>query len=152
VSLRARVLAWLSDRYRGEEPRNSDAAEDLPRTYTIRDYKDDTEYLTRTVFPRVFGVRPLLHRFHRPDADRHEHNHPWIWCFSVVLCGSYDEVRGGRERRVRFFNLLRHGDYHRIARLNGEVWTLFLAGRRVSSWGFKTERGHVDHQTYKEQS
>jgi hypothetical protein len=82
------------------------------------------------------------------------HNHPWEWCLSVVLTGSYAEVRldrgcdGEQDRVVRRFNFIRHGDYHRIAALRGEVFTLFLTGKRVSGWGFLTPGGHVPHKEY----
>ena len=157
----ARLLHWVQKRYeRGEfDPRteNSDSFGELPRTYVIRDYLTGDPYLTRTVFPRVLGVRPLLHRFHRPDMDRYLHNHPWTRCLSIVLSGSYDEERrswnGYRQtemqrRCVRFWNFISHGDSHRITRLRGEVFTLFLTGKRVSDWGFLTERGYVGHEEY----
>src|ERR1700692_2623605 len=54
---------------------------------------DGSPYLTRIMFPRIFGVRVYLHHFHRPDNDRHLHNHPWKWTKSFVLCGSYTEER-----------------------------------------------------------
>lgn len=152
--LLTRALVALQDRYRRPDAESNYG--ELPRTYVIEDYVDGEPYLTRTVFPRVLGVRPLLHRFHRPDGDRHLHNHPWEWCLSVVLTGSYAEVRldrgcdGEQDRVVRRFNFIRHGDYHRITELRGEVFTLFLTGKRVSDWGFLTEDGYVPHEDYKE--
>lgn len=117
--------------------------------YTITDYLDGSPYLTRVLFPRVFGLRPMLHRFHRPDGDRAHHNHPWRWAFSIILRGGYSEERrvddeselyGKAEtaiRRVRRFNFLSGSDFHRVTELHGpETWTLFVTGPRVQGWGF----------------
>lgn len=117
--------------------------------YTIADYIDGSPYLTRVLFPRLLGFRPMLHHFHRPDGDRALHNHPWSWAFSIVLRGSYLEERrldpeqvhgtgasplGTRE--VRRFNVLTAGDYHRVVELRGDVWTVFVAGPSIQEWGF----------------
>lgn len=69
------------------------AGEDDKRwAYTIE--TDGSPYLTRIILPwRIFGVRPYLHHFHRPDVDRWVHNHPWSWALSIVLAGSYEEER-----------------------------------------------------------
>lgn len=107
--------------------------------YTIS--TDGSPYLTRVLLPRIFGVRPMLHNIHRADDDRELHNHPWRWMLSIILSGSYDEERtdaAGRvtRRRVRWFNFITDRDFHRIAELHGHVWTLFITGPRVQSWGF----------------
>lgn len=48
------------------------------------------------------------------------------------------------EKKVRWFNFLRDTDYHRVTRLHGDVWTLFVSGPRTQDWGFLTEDGvHV---------
>ena len=49
---------------------------------------------------------------------------------------------------------IRHGEFHAIAGLDRRpTWTLLLVGPRRSGWGFATERGFVDEQTYqREQS
>jgi hypothetical protein len=119
-------------------------------TYVIADYRDGSPYLTRTVFRRLFGLRPLLHFFHRPDSDRHLHNHPWRWSLSIILRGSYTEERLGREgtRRVRWFNFITDRDYHRIQELHGEVWTLFITGRRTQGWGFLVDGQFVPWREY----
>jgi hypothetical protein len=107
------------------------------RTRTILDYLDGSPYLTRVRGPRLFGVRPMLHHFHRPDGDRALHNHPWRWAISIVLSGSYlEERRGGLLRVVSRFNLLRAEDFHRVAELRGDVWTIFVAGPECQQWGF----------------
>lgn len=161
-------------------------ARNTPGAYTGEDDKrwayvietDGDKYLTRIMLPwRILGVRPYLHRFHRADADRFPHNHPWAWAFSLILCGSYDEERidadgvdslrllraacggidsGTRDytlfstrRVVRWFNFLRDTDYHRVEKLNGDVWTLFVTGpRHGDDWGFLVEGKHVNWKTF----
>ena len=104
--------------------------------------------------------RVYLHHFLTPDGDGH-HNHPWRWSFSLILWGSYTEeyfdapgadVLGygarfsrARTRRVRWFNWLPPGRYHRIVALHGRVWTLFVCGPLTGKgWGFwMPGRGHV---------
>jgi hypothetical protein len=97
---------------------------------------------------RPFNV--YLHRIHLPDAERYLHNHPWKWGLSIVLAGSYTERKaierdptccddcqnGIRRRRVRFINFLTQNTCHAIDELHGEVWTLFISGPRVDTWGF----------------
>jgi hypothetical protein len=119
---------------------------------------DGSKYLTRVLFPRVFGVRVLLHHFHRKDIDRHLHSHPWKWTRSLVISGAYDEERLAHperegcldtiERTVTRFNKLDDKDYHRVTKLHGDVWTLFVTGPRCQDWGFLTDRGHVSWREY----
>lgn len=106
--------------------------------------------------------RIYLQQFHGPDDEGH-HNHPSRWSFSLVLWGSYVEERLNvltgeiTTRRVRWFNFLRSGDYHRIIDLKGEVWTLFFVGPTAlrddgepARWGFWIhDRGHVDWEVRK---
>lgn len=140
-----RFAAWAKAR----NPKTE--AEPKPRiwAYTIEDYIDGSPYLTRVLFPRVFGFRPMLHHFHRPDGDRALHSHPWTWAAALILRGSYteerllddEEINGTRTRRtqtrlVRWFNVLTKHDFHRVVELHGDVWTLFVAGEKTQGWGF----------------
>jgi hypothetical protein len=119
-------------------------------------------YMIRALlWGRLFGegkklCSGYLHRMYRPDADRALHNHPWRWAVAIVLAGGYTEERlkGGKviTRRMRpgRFNFLGPQSFHRITELHGkETWTLFIAGQRVSDWGFMDpERGLVPHKEY----
>jgi len=40
--------------------------------------------------PKIFGLRLVLHQFHRSDNDRHYHDHPWNF-ISWIIKGSYIE-------------------------------------------------------------
>jgi len=112
---------------------------------------------------RTGAWRARIHHFRGPDGSGH-HNHPFKWAFSIVLWGSYTEevlefvpcpvpwpkchlgrcicCQGTGEaakivaRRVRLFNWIPSGKFHRITKLHGDVWTLFITGPRITSWGF----------------
>lgn len=124
----------------------SDALVGVPRndhawTYTIRGF-DGSDYITRTLLPRLAGLRPLIHRIHREDADPYMHNHPWQTARFVILSGGYSEERKlGNSTQYRF---LRPGDinelnaetFHRVGHVEPNTWTLGLVGERVQDWGF----------------
>lgn len=83
-----------------------------------------------------------LHRFHRGDLDRELHNHPWRWSLSLILAGGYLEERRQGDRIVRrrlrpgAINWIGQDDFHRVDLTDGECWSLFVAGPKVSGWGF----------------
>lgn len=135
----ARLLAWIS----GRLPIRVIAIEH--DAYLLRYYVCGR--LPERYFP---GVKPrlgwlpsiYLHHFLRPDRDRELHNHPWKWALSFMLVGGYEEERRRADgvvvtRSVRFVNLIRHGDFHRVRRLRlHHAWSLIIAGPKVSGWGF----------------
>lgn len=122
--------------------------------------------------------RVYLNHFLAPDEPGH-HDHPSRWSFSIVLWGSYTEeilerhpdrlgmrgkpTAGVKTCRVRWFNWIPAGRYHRISALHpgpGAIgtWTLFFAGplrrdpvtRAARPWGWWVPgRGHVPWQTYR---
>jgi hypothetical protein len=92
-------------------------------------------------WPSRFGL--YLHRFHRGDSAFHLHNHPWGWSLSLVLAGGYIEERRQRDGSVTrrtlrpgHFNWIRGEDFHRVDLIESDAWTLFLAGPKLSGWGF----------------
>lgn len=101
-----------------------------------------------------FGT--FLHCFHRSDEDRDLHNHPWGTSVSVILYGGYIEERLVGDRIVRrvfrpgSINVIRKNDFHRVDLLADECWTLFFAGFREQSWGFRErDTGRfVDYRDY----
>lgn len=97
-----------------------------------RDVDDEGSDLPFAVF---------LHKFHRGDADRDQHNHPWDLSVAVVLAGGYREERGGETRVVLpgTVNVIRENDFHRVDLLNPTLgsWSLFVAGRKTGGWGFR---------------
>ena len=91
---------------------------------------------------RTANVSAYLHHFHRGDMDRELHNHPWAWGLSLILVGGYREERRVGDRVVSrilkpgMLNWVGHDDFHRVDLLEKDAWTLFIVGRKVSSWGF----------------
>lgn len=119
---------------------------DLWWAYTITNPSGDP-YLTRVNFPRIFGVRLMLHRIHRADEDRELHSHPWWLAVSLILTGGYLEERlegSGVKSKVYLagdINVLTDESWHKIVRIIEPTWTLFLAGPRVKAddgteWSF----------------
>lgn len=115
---------------------------------------DQQPYLERYHLLRLpFGYRVYLHRFVASDPGRGLHNHPWRRAFSVVLSGSYEEVRmlGADndntviKRKVRSGNLnyIDGSIFHRINLIyNSECWTLFVHSPSSQSWGFMQHQNH----------
>lgn len=97
-----------------------------------RDVNDEGSDLPFAVF---------LHKFHRGDADRDQHNHPWDLSVAIVLAGGYREERGGETRVVLpgTINVIRGNDFHRVDLLDPVEgsWSLFVAGRKTGGWGFR---------------
>jgi hypothetical protein len=91
------------------------------------------------------GGHIYLHFFHRGDADRDLHNHPWPGR-SFVLAGGYWEERlrsDGSIARHKFLpgetNILEPDTFHRVDLIEPErgCWTLFSTGPKAQSWGFR---------------
>ena len=150
MTLRARLLSRFTNWALAQNPRGGYAGEDDERwAYTIVG-EDGSPYLTRVLFPRipervplVGGLRPMVHKFHRPDGDHQLHNHPWAGT-SLILAGGYrEERRVGQRVEERVYrpgdvSVLEPNTFHRIDLLEPErgCWTLFSIGPRVQSWGF----------------
>jgi hypothetical protein len=115
----------------------------------IEDPFSGEPYMTRRVLLKTRWLSIYLHKFWRGDHDRCLHNHPWLFAASFVVRGSYTEQRLGKKPRlVRWFNWITAKDYHRIAELHGEVWSVFVGGPRKQDWGFLLRGEHVPHQEY----
>lgn len=105
-------------------------------------------------FPRErLGRLPTiyLHRFHRPDAGRDLHNHPWHG-MGIVLVGGYEEIRlkwpwteVRRTLRPGQMQAVSPGTFHRVDRLLGDsdVWTLFWVWDKTDeTWGYWLRAQH----------
>lgn len=110
--------------------------------FVIGDVHDP--YLLRWfVIPRNRWFNIYLHLFLRSDDDRALHDHPWV-NLSVLLSGHYlEHLPGGivKHRRRGQIVLRRASCAHRVELINGPVWTLFLTGPKVRSWGFHCPKG-----------
>lgn len=139
---------------------------------------DGTPYLTRWYLyprgPRTDGIEDdavtpksrfavFIHFFHRSDADRDTHNHPWEKSWALILKGGYVEERvaaivaGKVLKTTRTFrpgdiNVITNKTYHRVDLLYPDQgsWSLFVAGTNVGDWGFLDEvkKKHVPWREY----
>lgn len=122
-------------------------------TYTINGF-DRSPYLTRTLFPRLAGHRPMLHRIWREDQDRHMHNHPWRTAKFLILSGGYveerlvDGVPVARTLAPGDVNTLNAETFHRVRTVWPNTWTLGIVGDRVQDWGFLVDGTLVPHAAY----
>ena len=106
---------------------------------------DNLPYLTRFyIYRKHFKWMPslYLHCFHSGDEDQELHSHPWSHSVSFIVSGRYkEEYRDGdivksRELGPGNINYVPKDKFHRIDLLTEEVWTIFISGPKVSSWGF----------------
>ena len=130
------------------------------RTYVA--FTNGTKYLQRTYLissKNIFGLPEiLLHQFFESDQDPDLHNHPWDKSVSYILTGSYRETRLFIDNKTKFDtdriaptrNIIYANDYHQITLLEKPIWTLFIAGKRIQSWGFwKIElMSHIPSKEY----
>jgi len=88
----------------------------------------------------------FLHCFHASDEET-PHNHPWRWARSLILAGSYREHRQLRWPTLKgawLHRTFNPGDvnaiddetFHYVTLQTPTVWTLFLGGKKVQTWGF----------------
>ncbi len=122
----------------------------MNRWWLFNAWDDKTHVLSHPWCP--FSIR--IHHILRADADRHCHSHPWAFR-TIILKGWYWETRGwsGTEPAALIARgqtaTLAHGEYHSIRRVPPEgVWTLFITGRKQSSWGFAVDGRHVSWRDY----
>jgi hypothetical protein len=139
-----RFIKWLASKLQERVIENEEGI------YLLR-------YLVRGWSPQnnvAVSWSAYLHNFKQYDMDPCVHNHPWKWCISIILNGGYTEQRLTRtgqfiERRLTRFsiNLFRGDTFHRISSLEGDPWTLFIVGPKVSGWGFWVNNEFVDWRT-----
>ncbi len=123
----------------------------MPLPRVIMNRAGDSPYLERYYIvggpseDGAFADAPLtvmLHRFVRSDEAGELHSHPWEMSTSFVLAGGYTEERrvgdDVERREVLPFsvNLIGQNDFHRVDLLEKDCWSLFVTGRKVSSWAF----------------
>ena len=116
----------------------------LERQVISRD--DGSKYLTRFyVFRKTRWWMPsiYIHCFHSGDHDYCLHSHPWLISASLILSGQYLEERRDKKDRIYSrvlspgnINIIAANDFHRVDLLSDKVWTLFVSGAKVQTWGF----------------
>lgn len=108
----------------------------------IDGFKDEP-YLERAYLFSLFGFTAYIHRFVASDPDRGMHDHPWGLSFSFVLSGHYIEKYLHKDqikhRKIKWFNWIPGYRFHRVMKPEGykkPIWTFFVHGPRIKSWGF----------------
>lgn len=126
-----------------------------------------------------FGI--YLHYIAKADEDKHPHDHPWpfvgiiLWGGYVEMIWTVidtltDTIRNDKQlwenwvkndlsKSFRFsYNdpgkiIFRRAknQYHMISRIKKPTWTLVFHGPKRETWGYMTEAGWMDHQTYREE-
>lgn len=90
----------------------------------------------------------VINHIRRPDTGQGQyHNHPYHF-ISIVLKGGYTEIlwRGDKvetiNRGTGDINFRFKSDRHRITKLDGDVWTLFIRfGSSTGEWGLYKDNG-----------
>lgn len=99
-----------------------------------------------------------IHRFVSADGDRHVHDHPWDWAFSLILLGSYMERLNNDDKVKRtFFNYIPKYYFHQIILVSSPTWTLFCHGKRFKNTfhflsddnGLKEAKQSINRRHYK---
>lgn len=112
---------------------------------------EDQPYLERYYLCTYNGRRYYIHRFLASDPERGLHDHPWAYSKSLILAGSYIEIRltdkdithsiKTATRLLNPFstNIIAGDDFHRVVLPEGgkEVWSLFSHTVEADKdWGF----------------
>jgi len=121
MSIKSRIKKWLG------QPDRIIGGDYLHRWYIIP-------------HNRVFNI--YLHRFGRSDDDRALHDHPW-YSVSFLLQGELlEHYLNGCRHIPHFLPVFRTAKFaHRLELVKGPVWTIFITGPRVRSWGFYCSNG-----------
>ena len=110
------------------------------------DFTIQNDYLLRWhLVPRNRWFNIYLHNIRHSDDDRALHDHPW-WNVSIIIKGSYRELtREGLRYWPRWSMIFRSATRaHRlIVPDDSAVWTLFITGRKVRTWGFHCPKGWI---------
>lgn len=98
-----------------------------------------------------------VHYIAKSDEDEHMHDHPWPFS-SVILSGGYYEHVEGAVLEWRPFETVRRSarEPHRIELFRDKdgnqipTWSFVIVGKRLPSWGYHTEIGWIDSETYRQ--
>jgi hypothetical protein len=105
-----------------------------------------------------FGI--YLHYIAKADEDKHPHDHPWSF-WGIILKGGYIEEfyswvtwpqpqLNSNFAGMSFYRRA-SGEYHKINTVVRPTWTLVFHGPKKPTWGYMTEAGWMDNQTYREE-
>lgn len=96
---------------------------------------------------RWFNV--YLHKFMRSDDDRALHDHPWFNASIVLNNGYFEHYQDGTVKYQKPGSIIFRGarEAHRIELMYGRagtelpVWTIFIIGPKLRTWGFYCPQG-----------
>lgn len=104
-------------------------------------------YLERWhIIPRNRYLNVYLHKFTGSDDDRALHDHPWNSVSFLLKGGAWEVFKSdgklAQRRITRFWPVFRRATHaHRMVITRGPVWTIFITGPKVRSWGFLCPQG-----------
>lgn len=96
-------------------------------------------------------LRVYVHQILEADKDGALHDHPWSF-FSAILAGHYVERRPHNvltQCRTGTIFHRKATEVHCIDEVVKPTWTFVVAYGRRREWGYQTEIGWVDHQTFR---
>ena len=112
-------------------------------TQPFAQHHENEVYLNRWfLIPKNHLFNIFLHEFRRSDDDRAMHDHPW-WSVSFLLKGEMLEHQLNKKRLIPWmFPVIRSAKFcHKLELIKGPVWTIFITGPNIRSWGFYTVAG-----------
>lgn len=90
-----------------------------------------------------------LHNLADHDRDANRHDHPWPWRTIVLRGGYLEEVEDRYNvRGVGSTTARKASEYHRIASVQKDTWTLFITGPWENDWGFLVDGQKIPHDIY----
>jgi hypothetical protein len=124
------------------------------RSFTIVG-PDHLPYLTRYFVFECSRFKVYLHHFHRSDADRDLHTHPWDFT-SFILYGGYFEhlIDGIKKRKAPWIVRRKAKERHKVELFKNpdgseqQTWTLVIVGKKYTEWGFWVDDVWVHHRDY----
>ncbi len=111
-------------------------------------FENQAPYLARFYVqrrPNPLAPAVYLHYFFASDEKDSYHNHPWEWAKSKILTRGYREHRLFKNSVVSYeylpsqWNVIYPDTFHRVDILGPGTWSLFIAGPRIDTWGFKDQ-------------
>jgi len=122
----------------------------LQKTKEIRSKKGVLHFIRFAIFSyKDAGV--FIHYFNQSDKEQDEHDHPWDFS-TLVLYGGYQELHDGqlKNRGLFSYKKFKAEHSHRVYKLfKKSCVTLAFIGRKRRDWGYQTNKGWVDNQTYR---
>lgn len=138
------LKTWLLDKLTFDIPNEDTGEVYLRRWYLMPPCE-------REGFWKNFPIGVKLHEIRKSDRGRHLHDHPWPFV-SVILRGGYWEETPEGLKWYPAGSVIVHRDPEDLHRLivdhEDRTLTLVVTGKKVRNWGFATENGWIDHQTY----